>query len=187
MNSSIPLLAFVVFAVGCSAPRPGRVAVAPRIDPVVPDKLTERVRYPELVKGYHVGRYVDPSHRLLLHDAHTVYRVESQAQWNLHPPPGCFVLPSSVGTLTNAAHAPTAMNDAIVVELNQQRAITRAVTQQAQSLNLSIQEFGVVLSTNRTLVEQNRLLREQLSRIEQRLGATEAQLKNRPTPASDTK
>lgn len=187
MNTPIPFFVFLLLAVGCSAPQPGRVAVIPQAKPIVPDNLTERVRYPELVKGYHVGRYVDPNHRLLLHEAHTVYRIESQAQWNFRPTPGCFVLPSSVGTLTNAAFAPAAVNDAVVAELNQQRAITRAVTQQAQALNHSIQEFSTTLATNRTLVEQNRILRDQLSRIERRLGATEAQVKQRAIPASDAK
>ncbi len=187
MNTPIPFFAFLLLAAGCSTQQPGRVAVVPRPNPVAHDNPTDRVRYPELVKGYYVGRYVDPHHRLLLHEAHTVYRIESQAQWNFHPLPGCFVLPSGVGTLTNAAFAPAAVNDAVVAELNQQRAITLAVTQQAQSLSHSIQQFGAALSTNRIMVEQNRLLHDQLSRIEQRLGATETQLKQRPTPASDAK
>jgi hypothetical protein len=186
MNTLLPSFLCLLITVGCSAPRPGRVFVLPHPNPVAPDHLSERVRYPELVKAYHMARYVDPNHRLLMHEAHTVYRVEGQATWNLRSSPGGFVLPSAVGTLTNAAVAPPPFNDAVVAELNQQRAITRAVTQQAQSLNHSIQEFSAALSTNRSLVEQNRLLREQLSRIEQRLRATESQLKQRATSAPET-
>src|SRR5215212_2539203 len=88
-------------AAGCSSPEPGKVVVAPRPTVSVPNDLAERVRYPELVKGYHVARYAEPN-RLLMHEAHTVYRVEAQASWNLHSPPGCFVLPSGTAPLTNA-------------------------------------------------------------------------------------
>ena len=94
------------------------------------------MRY-RLVKGYHVSRYVEPS-RLLMYEAHTVYRVEAQATWNLQSAPGCFVLPSGTASLTNAAFAPPAVNDAVIAELNQQRALTRAVTHQAESLNGSL-------------------------------------------------
>ncbi|MCI0540976.1 MAG: hypothetical protein L0Z50_37725, partial [Verrucomicrobiales bacterium] len=98
MKTSI--LALLILTAGCSAPKTGKVTVTPRPPLVVPADLTERVRYPELVKSYHVARYVDPNHRLLMHESHTVYRIEAQASWNLHSPPGYFVLPSGTGALT---------------------------------------------------------------------------------------
>src|SRR5438094_910165 len=110
-------LTLLVIATGCSSPKPGRVLVAPAAPVVVPDNLTERVRYPELVKGYHVSRYVEPDHCLLMHEAHTDYRVEAQATWNLHSPPGSFAVPSGMAALTNAAFAPPPVNDAVVAEL----------------------------------------------------------------------
>src|SRR4030095_458193 len=94
-------LVFLVLITGCSSTKSGRVAVLPRQPTVVPDNLLERVRYPELVKAYHVSRYVEPS-RLLMHEAHTVYRVEAQAAWNFHSLAACFVLPSGMTVLTNA-------------------------------------------------------------------------------------
>lgn len=177
-------LAFVllIFAAGCSSFRPGKVIVAPTRAVVMPDDLTERVRHPELVKAYYVSRYAEPN-RPLMHEAHTVYRVESQATWNLHSPPGCFVLPSGVAALTNAAFAPPAVNDAVVAELNQQRAVTRAVTQQAESLNGSLREFTTALANTRMLAEQNKALREQLSNTEKRIEALEAAMKKQASEA----
>lgn len=178
---SLVLLSLVA---GCSSPKPGRVVVTPRQSVVVPDDLTERVRYPELVKAYHVSRYAEPN-RMLMHEAHTVYRVEGQATWNLHSPPGCFVLPSGMAALTNTAFAPPAVNDAVLAELNQQRAMTRTVTQQAESLNGSLRDFTAALANTRTLAEQNKALRDQVAKTEKRIEALEAELKkqaNQPPP-----
>jgi hypothetical protein len=173
--------ALLFLAVGCSAPKSGKVTVMPRPAAVVSQDLTERVRYPEIVMDYHVARYVDPNHPMLLHESHTVYRVEGQATWNLHSPSGCFVLPSGAGALPNPAFAPPQVNDAVIAELNQQRTITRGVAQQAESLNGSLREFATAISNTRNLVEQNRTLREQLTRTERRLDALEAGLNKRPT------
>jgi hypothetical protein len=45
----------------------------------------ESVRYGENLKAYSFGRYIDPNDGLVMHEAHTVYRVETTAKWNLHP------------------------------------------------------------------------------------------------------
>jgi hypothetical protein len=172
---TLSILLLVVVA-GCSSPKPGKITVTPRRAATIPDDLTERVRYPELVKAYHFGRYTEPS-RLLMHEAHTIYRVEAQATWNLHSPAVCFVLPSGAAALTNAAFTPPAVNDEVVAELNQQRAMTRAVTQQAELLNGSLREFNAALTNTRTLAEQNKTLREQLSKTERRIEALEDELK----------
>lgn len=173
-------LVLLALAAGCSSPKPSKVVVTPRPAVVVPDDLTERVRYPELVKAYHVSRYAEPS-RMLMHEAHTVYRVEGQPTWNLHSPPGCFVLPSGAVALTDPAFAPPAVNDEVLAELNQQRAMTRAVTQQAESLNGSLRDFTAALANTRTLAEQNKALREQLAKTERRIEALEAELKKQPS------
>src|ERR1051325_10032882 len=122
-------LIFLLITAGCSAPHFGKVAVTPRSTLIVPGDFTERVRYPELVKGYHVARYVDPNQRLLVHEAHTVYRVEAQATWDLHSGTRCQA--PSVSALTNAAFSPAPMSDDIVAELTRQRQITKAVATSA--------------------------------------------------------
>lgn len=184
---SLVLLALVA---GCSSPKPNRVVITPRPAVVVPNDLTERVRYPELVKAYHISRYAEPS-RMLMHEAHTIYRLESQATWNLHSPPGCFVLPSGTAGLTNVAFARPAVNDEVLAELNRQRAMTRAVTHQAESLNDSLRDFTAALGNTRTLAEENKTLREQLAKTEKRIGALEVELKKQasqsPAAEADTK
>ena len=44
-----------------------------------------KVRRPEIVKAYPVGRYIDPNFPDQIHERHTVYRRENAAEWNYRP------------------------------------------------------------------------------------------------------
>jgi hypothetical protein len=166
--------ALLLLVTGCSTHRLGTVTVAPRPAATNPDNLTARVRYPEIVKDYHVARYIDPNQPLLLHEAHTVYRVEGLASWNLHSASGDLVVPRSLVAPTNAAFVQSPINDAVIAQFNQQHAITRTMIQQAEALNGSLNDFASALSGTRNLVEQNKALREELSNVNTRLDALEA-------------
>ena len=43
------------------------------------------IRTPETVKAYPVGRYTDPNFPDGMHERHTLYRREQNADWNYHP------------------------------------------------------------------------------------------------------
>jgi hypothetical protein len=45
----------------------------------------EHLRYGENVKGYTVGRYVDPSDPTIMHEQSVIYRLEEPSSWNLQP------------------------------------------------------------------------------------------------------
>jgi hypothetical protein len=49
----------------------------------VPDPAS--VRTPEQLKAYPVGRYEDPNDPDVMHEGHTIYRVESSPDWNTAP------------------------------------------------------------------------------------------------------
>ena len=51
----------------------------------LPSEGIESVRYAEDIKAYSLGRYVDPNNPGIMHEAHTIYQVETTAKWNLHP------------------------------------------------------------------------------------------------------
>lgn len=178
------ILLSLIALTGCSAPKAGRVTVTPRTATVAPDELSTTVRYPEVIKGYHIGRYVDSQDRLLMHEGHPFYRVESFAAWNLHPPPLGVVQPVSVASLTNSAFATPPLNDGAIAELNRQREITQAVTRQAESLNQSLKQFSAAITSTRALAQENRLLRDQITNTEKRLTALEAELRQKPQPAT---
>jgi hypothetical protein len=73
----VPLL----FLSACStAPK---LALRPQQPPPATDNSA--VRYPEVIRAYHVGRYADPNDDLVMHEQHVVYRIEENTRWDLHP------------------------------------------------------------------------------------------------------
>src|SRR5580692_10566949 len=95
----IPLL----FLSACSTTP--KLVLRPQQPPASTDNST--VRYPEVVRAYHFGRYVDPNDDLVMHEEHTVYRVEENTRWDLHPGAG------GGGTTMprDAAFSPAPVND----------------------------------------------------------------------------
>ena len=71
----------LVFLASCAS-RPQYVFQPVPPPPVEP---VEAVRYGEVVRAYHIGRYVDPNHPETMHEQHPVHRIETSARWNLHP------------------------------------------------------------------------------------------------------
>jgi len=69
----IPLL----FLSACSTTP--KLAVYPQSSSLAGDT----VRYPEVVRAYHFGRYVDPNDESVMHEQHTVFRVEENTRWSL--------------------------------------------------------------------------------------------------------
>jgi len=185
-------IALVLLVTGCSTHRLGTVTVTSRPaavnsnDSDNSDDLTARVRYPEIVMDYHVARYVDPNNPLLLHEAHTLYRVEGLAAWNLHSASGDFVLPGNLASPTNAVFVPPPIDDAVIAQLNQQHAITRTLFQQAETLKVSLHDFATALTDSRNLVEQNRALHGELAKLNTRLDALEAESKQHQLDSSAT-
>jgi hypothetical protein len=45
-----------------------------------PATSADGVRYPEVLHAYHIGRYADPNDDLIMHEQHTVYRVEENTR-----------------------------------------------------------------------------------------------------------
>jgi hypothetical protein len=158
----------------CSHPRPGRIAVKPMPASMMPDDKTGSIRYPEALKPYPIGRYVDPNNPMLMHERHTLYRVEAMPTWNLHTGPPWF--PPLIATQPNAAFAPPPFNDEIAAEINRQKIITQLVGQETSRLNSSLQNLNEALATTRTVAQQNLQLRQQLFNAEKRIESLETNL-----------
>ncbi len=79
-----PLPIFLaLFAVSCASKTPPVVKVEPSPGRHLSRAESDRVRLPETIKAYPLGRYADPNHRGVMHEAHTIYRVETTPKWNL--------------------------------------------------------------------------------------------------------
>ncbi len=53
----------------------------------IPGDSQEKMLYDSQVRAYAVGRYIDPANRTVMHEQHTIYRVEQMPRWNLMPQP----------------------------------------------------------------------------------------------------
>ena len=137
------------------------------------------VRYPEIINAYHVGRYADPNDELVMHERHTVYRVEENTRWDFHP--GTDLHPATMGknaatmpVACDAAFSPAPVNDAILAEVNAQRLATVQIMMQARTLSSALMQFQRALQQTRTNLQQTAALRVTVNDMKQRLDALES-------------
>ena len=181
----LALIAPVLVASCASRPNP-QVMVRPLPPPAV--EPLEALRYAELVRAYHVGRYVDPNHPLAMHEGHPVYRVEVSARWNLHPGPLWPATTNLLNPPPDAAFSPPPINDAVIAEIGRQREATDRVIQEARRLAQSHEEFQCVIQQMQTVVTNQGRLSSRLAETEQRVVefAKDLQRLTTPTMASTT-
>jgi len=142
---------------------------------------TESVRYGENLKAYQVGRYIDPSDDLVMHEAHTIYRVETTAKWNLPPD----VYPYAPGNLPGGpvvgiidpAHENGPITPEIAAEVDRQKAATQALIVQSQRMNQALNQLSQVLPVTSQVAAENAQLKAQELATEQRLEILEDQFR----------
>jgi hypothetical protein len=152
----------------------------PAVDPV------ESVRYGEVVRAYHVGRYVDPNYPETMHEQHPVYRIEVSARWNLHPGP--LNTANLLNPPPDAAFAPPPTNDVLIAEMNRQRETTARVMLEAAKLAQSYGELEALFAEMRTVARNSALLSVRLATNEQRVvefGRELQRLSTPPLPATN--
>jgi hypothetical protein len=176
----IPLM----LAASCASRSIPQIVVRPLPPPAV--EPVEAVRYAEVVRAYHVGRYVDPNHPLAMHEQHPVYRVEASARWNLHPGP---LWPATTNLLNpphDAAFSPPPVNDAVFAEIGRQREATDRVIHEARRLAQSHEVFQRVIQQMQTVVTNQVQLSSRLANTEQRVADFAKDLQRLATPAAAT-
>ena len=148
--------------------------------------LTEAsgIRYPEVLRAYHVGRYADPNDDLIMHEQHVVYRVEENTRWNFHPGQAENYLPASPSH--DAAFAPAPVNDAILAEVNSQRLATTEIMMQARTLSAALAQFQNALQQTKTNLQETARLRVTVNEMRKRLDAINAEQEQSPVPAIST-
>jgi hypothetical protein len=70
--------------VGCATKKEARSMRRVEVSGAVASEMP-KVRTPETVKAYPVGRYTDPNFPDQMHERHTIYRREQSSQWNYRP------------------------------------------------------------------------------------------------------
>jgi len=143
----------------------------------MPEDKARSIRYPETSRAYYIGRYIDPNSPFVMHETHTLYRVEETPRWNLHPGPQCDTLPVQLKTLSHAALIPTPFNEEVIAELNRQKEITQKVTTEANRLTVVLQQLGESLAETKGVAKENLTLKQQLISAEQRISVLESELR----------
>ena len=158
----LALIPLVLVASCASRPQLGfRPLSPPPVEPL------EAVRYGEVIRAYHLGRYVDPNHPETMNEQHPVYRIEASARWNLHP--GSPQVASLLNPPPDAAFASPSTNDVVVAELNRQREVTARVMQEAARLVKSCGELQAVVVEMKNVARNNALFGARLTLTEQRV------------------
>src|SRR5208337_3695881 len=139
----IPLL----FLPSCATKKPVVVRMSHSVPgTTMPADDMESVRYGENLKAYPVGRYIDPNNGLVMHEAHTVYRVETTAKWNLHPNAPVTVPGGPVIGIIDPAHKDSPLTPEVVAEVDRQKAATMTLIVQGQRMNQALNQLSQTLS-----------------------------------------
>jgi hypothetical protein len=137
------------------------------------------LRTADQLSEYRLGRYVDRRDPLVMHEGHPVYRIESNARWDLRPNNKSSLPRRDVVQTPNVS-----ANDAVVAELNKQRAATRAFTEQTATLNQKLNSLGEVVGQTQEVAKQNLELKRDVAALREHLDRLDTQLRERKAPAS---
>ena len=164
----------------CASKKPVVVKMPPIVTGTVLSTADmESVRYAENLKAYQIGRYIDPNDDLVMHEAHTIYRVETTANWNLHPDvypyaPGDLPGGPVVGII-DPAHENGPITPEIAAEVGRQKAATQALIAQGQRMNQALSQLSQVLPVTSQVAQENAQLKAQEMETERRLEILEDQ------------
>lgn len=136
------------------------------------------LRTADQLREYRLGRYVDRRDPLVMHEGHPVYRIESSARWDLRPNNSSLPRRNIVQTPSVSA------NDAVVAEVNKQRAATRAFTEQTAALNQKLNSLGEVVGQTQEVAKQNLELKRDVAALREHVDRLDTQFRERKAPAS---
>lgn len=177
MNKLLILPIVMLSACAVHSPRkPTVVTVASTGHPVSVDGL----RTSEQLREYRFGRYVDPGDPLVMHESHPIYRVESTGEWDLRPGIGNHSAPKAIVTAPSDS-----TNDAVVAEVNRQRAVTRAVTEQTATLNQRLGEMTKAAAQSQELARQTLALKHDVAALQERMDSIDTRLSERKAAPSE--
>ena len=145
MKTKILLLVPALALAGCQA-LTKQVATAPPPPPIEPaaapvagtdldQNNTEKVRVSESLKAYPVGRLVDASDSNVMHEAHTVYRREAGANWNLNPNAPTVVPLGPVLAVADPAKTPGLLPAELEQKIAEQNQLMASLIEQNEALS----------------------------------------------------
>jgi hypothetical protein len=181
----LPLILLLVVTSCASRPKP-KVTVRPMPAPAV--EPAESVRYTEIIRAYHIGRYVDPNHPDVMHEQHPLFRVEAHSRWNLKPGDPCVPGGVLLNPPRDAAFSSPPANDALAAEMNRQKEATERVMREASQLARSYEELQKVIKDMSVVAKNHAWMSGRILSAERRVGELEAELRKLnapPAPATN--
>jgi hypothetical protein len=162
----------------CASSTPKKVVIVPAVAVGQHIADSTNVRRAEVVTEYRFGRYVDPGDHLVMHEAHPVYRVEQTAGWNLRP--------EGLGPSRPAQAVPPAgasmPDDAVIAEINKQKATTKVFTEEAATLNQHLVGLTEAVNQTKQIAQQQLLQQRDIAALKSRLDDVEAERAGKPAP-----
>ena len=179
-----PLLFFPMMLAACAGRHTTAVRTGAHDVPgtALPNKGIQSVRYAENIKAYPLGRYIDPTNSRIMHEGHSIYRVETTAKWNLHPNEP-VPMPRGPFHIRDSARTTSPVGDELVAQLNQQKEATRAIMQGGQVVSQKLGELSGKLQQTQEIAAQNALLKQEVNTAKQRLDALEEELRKQQRTA----
>lgn len=141
-----------------------------------PDRPTS-VRTSERIKAYPVGRYVDPTHRQVMHEGHTIYRIEKPAGWNLQ---------STESPPSRPSRGEAARQDELLMEINRQRQATQAILASGKTVSEKLSALSEALEKAKTAAVKNQQLQQEIEEIKRQIDALKQQTSQPPAPQIET-
>jgi ribosomal protein L12E/L44/L45/RPP1/RPP2 len=171
----------------CASKKPVIVQMPPAVSgTTLATADMESVRYGENLKAYSFGRYVDPNDGLVMHEAHTVYRVETTAKWNLHPNVPVNVPGGPVVGIIDPAHKDSPLTPEVVAEVDRQKAATMVLMVQGQRMKQALNQLSKTLSATAQVAQENVQLKSEVTTAEKRMDALEEEFRKAQTEAPFT-
>jgi len=102
----------------------------------------EKVRLGESLKAYPVGRLVDPNDPDLMHEAHTVYRREAGANWNLNPNAPTVVPLGPVLAVADPAKEPNPLPAELEQKIAEQSQLMASLIEQNEALSAQLKKLS---------------------------------------------
>lgn len=119
---------------------------APPVAPVAGTELdphnTENVRMGESLKAYPIGRTIDPNDPSVMHEAHIVYRKETDATWNLDPNAPTVVALGPTLAVADPANTPNPLPAELESKLAQQNQLVASLIEQNEALAAQLAKLG---------------------------------------------
>jgi hypothetical protein len=178
------LLLPIIFLSACSSTHQHLSAL--RAKPVGRLVSSNGLRTDDQLREYRLGRYVDGHDPLVMHEGHPVYRVETSAHWDLRPNDK-----SSLPRRDIVQSPSVSASDAVVAEVNKQRAATQAFTEQTATLNQRLTDLGEAVAQTKEIAQQNLALKRDVTALREQVDTLQAQLRGRksdkpsPSPSPD--